>query len=171
MIRLLALGAYVATVPLANWAVQHVGTCVPDGPCLIPVGFGLMAPSGVLLIGAALVLRDVVQRLFGTAWGLYCILIGALLSYLVAPPPLVVASTMAFLFSELADFAVFTRLQARGLMLALVASSALASVIDSAIFLWVAFGSLDHMAGQVVGKWLMVALAAVLLPVARRVTA
>ena len=34
---------------------SRVGTtCVPDGPCLTPVLPGLMVPSGVLMIGAAL---------------------------------------------------------------------------------------------------------------------
>jgi hypothetical protein len=28
----------VLTIPAANWLIGHVGTtCVPDGPCLIPV--------------------------------------------------------------------------------------------------------------------------------------
>ncbi len=44
--------AYIATIPAANWLIGNVGTtCVPNGPCLIPVGFGLMAPSGVLMVG------------------------------------------------------------------------------------------------------------------------
>ena len=45
-------------------------SCVPQGPCLVPVAPGLLAPSGVLTVGAALVLRDVVQRCLGLAWGL-----------------------------------------------------------------------------------------------------
>ena len=61
-------------VPLANWMIQHVGTvCVPHGPCLVPVAPGLMAPSGVLTVGVALVLRDVVQRCLGLLWGLLAI--------------------------------------------------------------------------------------------------
>lgn len=61
--------AFAATVPLANWLISNVGTfCVPDGPCVIPVGFGLTAPSGVLAIGVALVLRDLFQRRLGVLW-------------------------------------------------------------------------------------------------------
>jgi len=45
---------FALTIPTANWLIGNVGTvCIPDGPCLIPVGFGLMAPSGVLMIGVA----------------------------------------------------------------------------------------------------------------------
>ena len=41
--------AFAATVPLANWLIGNVGTfCVPNGPCVIPVGFGyrLVIPVG-----------------------------------------------------------------------------------------------------------------------------
>ena len=44
MTRYLTLAAFVATVPAANWLIGNVGTtCVPNGPCLLPVGFGLSA--------------------------------------------------------------------------------------------------------------------------------
>jgi uncharacterized PurR-regulated membrane protein YhhQ (DUF165 family) len=148
-----AFVAFLALVPLANWMIQHVGTvCVPQGPCLVPVAPGLMAPSGVLTVGAALVLRDVVQRCLGLTFGLLAIVLGAGASMLVAPASLVVASGLAFLISEFADFAVYTPLQQRRLALAVVASSCLGLVIDSIVFLWLAFGSLAFLPGQVVGK-------------------
>lgn len=144
---------FLASVPFANWLIQHVGTvCVPQGPCLVPVAPGLMAPSGVLAVGAALVLRDVVQRCLGPAWGLVAIAFGTALSAAIAPPALVLASAAAFLLSELADFAVYTPLQRRGLVLAVVASSLVGLVVDSVVFLTLAFGGLDFLAGQVVGK-------------------
>src|SRR5436190_19319460 len=100
---------YIACIPLANWMIGHVGAvCVPHGPCLIPVAPGLMAPSGVLMIGLALVLRDLVQRRLGFVWAVAAILAGAALSGLLAPPALVLASAAAFLISELADLGVYT---------------------------------------------------------------
>lgn len=153
----LFLAAYIACIPLANWLIQHAGTvCPPDGPCLVPVAPGLMAPSGVLMVGLALVLRDLVQRRLGAAAGLAAIAVGAAISAWLAPPQLVVASAVAFALSELADFAVYTPLQRRGLLLAVVASSAVGLVADSVLFLWLAFGSLQFLAGQIVGKALMV---------------
>ncbi len=150
---LAAFAGFLALVPLANWLIQHVGTvCVPLGPCLVPVAPGLMAPSGVLTVGLALVLRDVVQRCLGLTFGLLAIIIGVGASVLVAPPALVVASGLAFLISELADFAVYTPLQQRRLMLAVVASSCLGLMVDSVVFLWLAFNSLAFLPGQVVGK-------------------
>ncbi len=154
-----ALLLFLASVPFANWLIQHVGTvCVPAGPCLVPVAPGIMAPSGVLAAGAALVLRDVVQRCLGAGWGIGAIVAGAALSVLIAPASLVLASGAAFLLSELADFGVYTPLQRRGLVAAVVASSLVGLVVDSVVFLSLAFGSLDFLAGQVVGKaWAVLA--------------
>lgn len=162
--------AYLAAVPAANYLVSHVGTfCVPDGPCLVPVAPGLMAPSGVLMVGLALVLRDLVQWKIGKAWSIGAVLVGAALSGVLAPPALVVASAVAFLLSELADFAVYTPLQRRGLVLAVCMSGAVGVVIDSVLFLWLAFGSLDFLAGQVVGKaWMIAASLPIIAMLQRR---
>jgi uncharacterized PurR-regulated membrane protein YhhQ (DUF165 family) len=150
---------FALTVPLANWMIGNVGTkCVPGGPCLIPVAPGLMAPSGVTMIGIALVLRDLVQRRLGVGVAAGAILAGAALSAFVAPPALVIASAAAFLISEFADLAVYTPLAQRRLIAAVVASSFVGLVVDSIVFLWLAFGSLEFLAGQVVGKGWMVLL-------------
>jgi len=151
---------YMLCIPAANWMIGNVGTfCVPNGgPCMVPVAPGLTAPSGVLTVGLALVLRDLVQRRLGRWWSLAAIAVGAALSAVLAPPALVVASTAAFLLSELADFAVYTPLQQRRFILAVIASSAMGLIVDSMLFLWLAFGSLDFLAGQIVGKAWMVVL-------------
>jgi len=147
------------TIPAANWMIGHVGTvCVPQGPCLLPVAPGLMAPSGVAMIGIALVLRDLVQRRLGVGVAAGAVLAGAAISALLAPPALVVASAVAFLLSELADLAVYTPLARRRLIAAVVASSMVGLVVDSIVFLWLAFGSLDFLLGQIVGKAWMVLL-------------
>jgi queuosine precursor transporter len=150
---------FALTIPAANWLIGHAGTvCQPAGPCLIPVAPGLMAPSGVMMAGAALVLRDLVQRRLGAAASSLAILAGAILSASLAPPALVVASAAAFLLSEFADLAVYTPLVRRGLIVAVVASSVVGLVVDSVVFLWLAFGSLDFLLGQIVGKAWMVLL-------------
>lgn len=153
------LALFALSIPLANWLIGNVGTfCVPDGPCVIPVWPGISAPSGVLAIGIALVLRDLVQRRLGVKWAIAAIAVGAALSGLVAPPALIVASVVAFTLSEVVDLAVFTPLQRRGLVLAVAASGAVGIVVDSVLFLSLAFGSLDFLAGQVIGKtWALMA--------------
>jgi uncharacterized PurR-regulated membrane protein YhhQ (DUF165 family) len=118
-----------------------------------------MAPSGVSMIGIALVLRDLVQRRLGRVAALLAIVAGAVLSGAVAPPSLVLASTTAFFVSELADFLIYTPLQKRGLVVAVLASSLVGLVADSLLFLYLAFGSLEFLEGQVVGKAWMVLLA------------
>jgi uncharacterized PurR-regulated membrane protein YhhQ (DUF165 family) len=169
---LLVLLAFCLCIPAANWLIGNVGTkCVPNGPCLVPVGFGLMAPSGVAMIGLALVLRDVVQRRLGVGWAAGAIGVGAALSAAVAPPALVLASAVAFLLSELADLVVYTPLQRRRLVLAVAASSLVGLVVDSVVFLSLAFGSLDYLSGQVVGKaWMVLATLPVIAWLRRRDT-
>jgi uncharacterized PurR-regulated membrane protein YhhQ (DUF165 family) len=157
---MIAFIAYLLTIPAANWMIGNVGTtCIPNGPCLLPVGFGLDAPSGVFMVGLALVLRDIVQRTYGPWVALSAIGLGAVLSAFIAPPALVIASVVAFGLSELLDFAIYTPLAKRRFLVALVVSSMAGAVADSALFLWLAFGSFDHMAGQIVGKFWMIALA------------
>ncbi len=158
--RLILILAFAATVPAANWMILNVGNCIPNGPCLIPVGFGLMAPSGVLMIGAALVLRDAVHRYAGPMAALLAIGIGAALSWLFSPPALLMASVAAFVLSELADFAVYAPLARRKLIAAVALSGVVGAAVDSLVFLWLAFGSLDFIAGQIVGKLWMTAFAA-----------
>lgn len=151
--KFLVFFAYLATIPVANWLIGNVGTmCIPDGPCLIPVVPGLMAPSGVLMIGAALVLRDAVQQLLGIKWAFVAIACGVILSILVAPPALVLASAAAFAIAELLDLGVYTPLRKRNLAGAVLVSGIVGAIADSTIFLWIAFGSLDFIAGQLVGK-------------------
>lgn len=166
---LIFLILFCLTVPAANWMILHLGTvCKPNAPCLIPVAPGLMAPSGVLMIGASFVLRDLVQRRLGVAASVAAILIGAGLSGLFAPIALVTASATAFLISELIDLAVYTPLARRRMILAVIASGFVALIVDSIIFLWLAFGSLDFLAGQAVGKSWMVLLSLPLIAMLRK---
>ena len=70
------------------------------------------------------------------------------------------ASGLAFLLSELADMAVYTPLRRRRLVLAVMASGVVGAFVDSLVFLYIAFGSLDYLSGQVVGKlWMTIAAA------------
>ena len=160
---------FCLTVPIANWMIGHVGTaCIPNGPCVIPVAPKVMAPSGVLMIGVALVLRDLVQRRLGVWAAITAILIGTGLSGMVAPVSLVIASASAFLLSEFSDLVVYTPLARKRMVTAVVLSSLVGLVIDSIIFLWLAFGSLDFLLGQIVGKTWMVLLSIPFVVLLRR---
>ena len=156
---------FIACVPAANYIVQHIGVfCVAEGgPCVIPVAppsiYSIYAPSGVLLIGIAFVLRDLVQRRLGIWWAMLAIVAGALLSIGFAPAGLIIASTTAFFISEFIDLMVYTPLQKRGLILAAVASSIVGLTVDSLVFLQLAFGDLEFIVGQIIGKTWMILVA------------
>ena len=79
------------------------------------------------------------------------------------------ASGVAFLVSELSDLVVYTPLRERSWLGAVVTSNTVGLMIDSALFLWLAFGSLQFFWGQVVGKAWMTLLAVVLIAGARAV--
>ncbi|MFO7171193.1 MAG: VUT family protein [Chloroflexota bacterium] len=145
-----ALIGYILTIFAANLAISLVG--------IVPVGLGLMAPAGVYFAGLAFTLRDAVQETLGRRWTVVAILTGALISAALSAQ-LALASGVAFLVSELADFAVYTPLRRRAWLAAVVASNTVGVMLDSALFLWLAFGSLDFLAGQIVGKLWMTALA------------
>ena len=161
---LVALTLFILTIPLSNWVVVNVGlVCEPHGPCLIPVWPGLMAPSAVMIAGAALVLRNAVQAFLGAYFSLVAIAVGTALSALFASPSLVLASAAAFCFSELADFAVYTPMRKRFPAFSVVMAGLAGSVIDSAIFLTLAFGSIEFIFGQVLGKFWMSLLAGIVI--------
>lgn len=148
----IAFALFAATIPTANWLIGNVGNCIPNGPCLIPVGFGLMAPSGVVMIGLALVLRDWLHELAGWRWSFVAVLVGGVLSLLFSPPALAIASAAAFTLAEMADLAVYSRLRKRGKALAVMASQVVGAALDSAFFVYLAFGSLDFSAGTTLAK-------------------
>lgn len=139
-----ALAAFITCIPAANWLVQEYGT--------VPIGFGLMAPAGVFVAGLAFTFRDIAHRLAGLLAVIVAIAVGTGLSALVADGRLVLASAVAFAASELLDLAVYTPLRKRGWARAVVASNVVGLAVDSVLFLWIAFGSLDFLAGQIVAK-------------------
>lgn len=160
---------FLLTIPAANWMIGNVGTCHPGGPCTVPVFWGLDAPSGVLLVGLALALRDASQESCGRYGVAMLIIAGALLSLLVgANSKLALASAVAFLISEASDFLVYDRLRQDRRATAILASGFAGAVVDSFVFLLVAFGSLQYMLGQVVGKLWMTAAAAAAYALYRR---
>lgn len=154
------LASYILTIVAANATLAAVG--------LIPVGFGLMAPAGVLWAGLSLTMRDLAHDALGR-WGvLAAIAAGALLSWLIAPS-FAIASGTAFLVSELCDFAVYAPIRRRHWLTAVALSNTVGLLVDSCLFLWLAFGSLDFLPGLVVTKiYVTVATVAVLALVRSR---
>lgn len=150
---------YLLTIAGANWAIHRFG--------IIPVAPGLSAPAGVYFVSLALVLRDYVQWSLGKAEMLGALAAGIVLSAAIAGPVIAVASGTAFGLSELADFALFTWVAPRWGR-AVLAGGLAGAVLDSVVFLQLAFGSLAFLPGQVLGKMYGVAAAALVIGWRRR---
>lgn len=146
LLRFWAVVAYLGCIVASNWLVARYG--------FVPVGFGLMATAGTYTAGIAFVARDAVQDVAGRATVLAALAAGAVLSWFASTPQLALASAAAFGLSELADMLVYTPLRKRGYVRAAVASNLAGSVVDTAVFLWLAgFGLAGAVVGgQLVGK-------------------
>ncbi|MFJ5884360.1 VUT family protein [Kitasatospora cineracea] len=155
-----ALAAYIATTPAANLLVTHYG--------VVPVGFGQDAPAGVYMIGLTLVLRDLARELAGRVLIIAAMAVGAILSYWLATPELAAASVAAFIVAETLDYVIYEPLRRRGLVLAVGVSATAGLVADSVVFLWIAFGSMAYLPGQLLGKAWMTLAALVVVALWRR---
>jgi hypothetical protein len=134
-----SLAFFLFTIPFANlWLDRHGMWTVPR---LGPV------PSAVWIVAFSFVARDLGQIALGRIWAWAAIGVGAGLSWWIASPSLAVASGLAFLWSESTDAFVFTPLANRGttraFVLGVFISGYAASVVDSIIFLKLAFHSID----------------------------
>ncbi len=162
--------AYVALVVLANWLASKY---------LITVPFThYIAPAGVLAIGAVLVMRDWLQQLRGLRWVFGLILGAGLLSlasgFVFGYGTLVrvaLASLAAFIVSEgIFETAIFTPLRKRHFTLGVALSASAGNLIDSYVFLALAFPAFwtSLYAGNVVGKFEMIAVGVALTLMRRR---
>ncbi len=156
-----ALGLYVGAIVLANYLIVHGmpgATATPFHTYTLPTLFGLVCPAGTYMAAVTFPLRDVVQRGGGRLLGIVAILLAALVSWWVSNPTIAVASGGTFLISESLDFAVYTPLQRRWFVPAVVASGIVAAVVDSLVFLKWAGIPYGHgaLAGLIVAKLLVV---------------
>lgn len=151
--------AFIATIFGANWTLTTFG--------VVPIGFGLVAPAGVYFAGLAFTFRDFLHEVGGRWWVLSAILAGGAVSWYL-DPTFAVASAAAFSTSELADYAVYAPLRRRGWIRAVAVSNIVGLVVDSMLFLLLAFGSLEFLDGQLVGKGYMTLAAIAALSVLRR---
>lgn len=158
MVGGVVLAAYLCVVIASNWLIAAFGS--------VPVGFGLVAPAGVYAVGPTLVLRSLLQLRLGRRVALAAVVVGSVASYWVATAAVASASVAAFFVSELTDYIVFSWLGARSTG-AVLAGAVAGLVVDSAVFLAVAFGSWEMLPGQLLGKVYGVLVSTVFLAVGR----
>jgi len=149
---------YAATIAGANLA----STLWPA----VAVG-GLYIPAGAFFAGLAFTVRDFLQDAVGTRTTLLAIALGAALSGLIADSRIALASAAAFGVSELVDLAIYTPLRRRSRIAAVGLSNAVGLLVDSLLFLPLAFGSLTYLGGQLVGKTATTVIAITVLAGAR----
>lgn len=153
---------FVGCIALANWALETWG--------IVSIGFGLAAPAGVYFAGATFGVRDALHDAAGRRHVVAAILVGGGVSLWTAPG-FAVASTAAFLISETADLAVYDPLRKSSWPLAVVLSNIVGSIVDSVIFLTLAFGWVAAQSGWfdlTVGKVYLVAPSVLLVGAIRR---
>ncbi len=168
LVAAVAFVMYVGSIVGANYMIGHIGKVIP-GAHVLPVGFGLYAPSGVYLASLALVSRDLLQRSAGTLPGVVAILLGAFISYFISSPKLAFASGFTFLISETVDFAIFTPLAKRNFAAAVLVSGLFGEFVDSVLFLTLAQIPLAiALKGQLVGKMWVILLGSLISFILRR---
>ncbi|MFC9874827.1 VUT family protein [Nocardia salmonicida] len=162
-------GAFAAAAVLVGSVLA--ANALTDRYGFIPVGFGEQATAGTLAAGAALAARDAVQDLAGKAAVFGLIVLAAALSYAIAGPTLALASAAAFVVAELVDFAVYTPIRTRARFgdrrwtAAVLVSGAAGALLDTVVFIGIAFGwavVMPAVPGQLVGKlWAALAFVAI----------
>lgn len=158
---------FISSIFCANWMILHIGNCVSDILCVIPVWKDIYAPSGVLAVGLGFTLRDLVQRNSSIKFTMMCIIAGAILSAILSPQ-LALASGLAYLFSETLDLTVYTPLHKRNLFVAVIFSNLVGLVADSAIFLYLADIPFTFFLGQIIGKSWMILLSLPLIWIVKK---
>lgn len=158
MKKLLLAAAFVACVYGANWAIDTFD------PIEFPI-LGWAAPAGVLFAGFTFGVRDALHDAGGHRWVLPAVTVGAALSWYLTDAvtlpgghvSLAAASGIAFAASELADWLIYTPLRRNHWAAGVFVSNLVGAVVDSLLFLWLAFGAVDLVGGQVMWKLAMVA--------------
>jgi uncharacterized PurR-regulated membrane protein YhhQ (DUF165 family) len=157
---LVALAAYVGSVVMANWASTH-WAAVLVGPLLVP--------AGTAWAGVTLTLRDLLHETLGRQGVVVAIVVGAALSWWLATPQIAAASTVAFTVSELVDSLAYARLRARSRLRAVLGSNVVGLLVDSLLFVPLAFGSFTLVPGQILGKTVATVVTVAVLLLAREV--
>jgi len=116
---------YIALIVAVNYGFSVVP--------LVELPGGVMWPPMSLLVGFVFIVRDFAQREIGHRV-LLAMAVGVGLSYIMADPYVAMWSAIAFLVSELADWAVYTFTK-RAMSERVIYSSILSAPLDSAVFL------------------------------------
>lgn len=117
--------AYLVSIIIANIAFSTLP--------MIDLPYDQHIPPGTFLVGFIFVLRDFAQREIGNKVYL-AMLVGVILSYIMADPFVALASAIAFGLSEVIDALVYTYTK-KPMKDRVLLSSVVSTPVDSAVFL------------------------------------
>lgn len=124
MQNLITVGTYILSIVGINYTFAFAP--------MLNIG-GAMLPSAAFLVGFVFVVRDFAQRSVGH-WVLLAMLAGSVISYYMASPQVATASLLAFIISELVDWAIYTFTR-RPFEQRIMLSSLASTPVDSVVFL------------------------------------
>jgi hypothetical protein len=158
-VGLVVAAAYAISVAMANWTSTYWAALLL-GPVTVP--------AGTLWTGVTFTLRDLLHESLGTRGVVTAIAAGMGLSWVLATPQIAVANVVAFAVSETIDSALYTLLRGDSPLRAILGSNIAGLLVDSVLFVPLAFGSFTDVPGQLLGKTVATLLTVVALWLVRR---
>lgn len=133
------------SVKILSAAVLAMAVVVTASNILVQYPINDLLTWGAFSYPVAFLITDLTNRALGPVRARKVVYVGfaiaVLLSLYFADPRIAVASGSAFLVAQLLDIAIFDRLRKQTWWLAPVASSTVASALDTFIFFWLAFAA------------------------------
>jgi len=149
-------------------AIVSMGLVVVASNMLVQYQINSWLTWGTLTFPIAFLVTDLVNRHYGVKHARWVVLAGfiagVIISPLLAPVRIAVASGIAFLIAQLLDVSVFDKLRNRAWWIAPFASTVLGAALDTFLFYGLAFHGVDpnwpqFAIGDLGIKWLVALLA------------
>jgi uncharacterized PurR-regulated membrane protein YhhQ (DUF165 family) len=130
---------------------------------IVPLFFGLAVPAGVFAIAPIFSLRDGIHERWGRRGAYILIATASIISWGLAVltgstilARVTLASVLSFVVNESLDTEIYQSLRSHSKLLAILGSNTISSLVDSVLFIWIAFGPLYNlMLGQYLVKMLL----------------
>ncbi|TQV78653.1 queuosine precursor transporter [Denitrobaculum tricleocarpae] len=127
------------------FAVLAMAAVVTASNILVQYQINDLLTWGAFSYPVAFLITDLTNRALGSRQARKVVYVGfalaVLLSLYFADPRIAVASGSAFLLAQLLDISIFDRLRKQAWWLAPMASSTIASALDTFVFFWLAFAA------------------------------
>ncbi|WP_282609971.1 queuosine precursor transporter [Pelagibius sp. Alg239-R121] len=134
-----------ASIKILSTAVLAMVVVVTASNILVQYPINDLLTWGAFTYPAAFLITDLTNRALGPRRARKVVYVGfalaVVLSLYFADPRIAIASGSAFLIAQLLDISIFDRLRRQAWWLAPVASSTIASALDTFIFFWLAFAA------------------------------